>query len=195
MKLLDCTLRLGEGVTHSVPKHKITELELMLLKHIHGDDAIADLKQVGEIHLDNNAEYRKLARYYSVKNVETCFDIKLDNFSDWLEDQLDAEKSKRFEEKSYNDSVEKVKQKKEITEEQLELNKAKAKTKSEAKVDADVEEEGDFAFDGEGNPITPKNAEPVVQVIYQCPPVVDEKTLDKQMADEKTLDKPVVTLE
>lgn len=96
MKLLSLIVRLGGVLTHSVPKTRISELELRLLKHIHGADAIAELKQIGEIEISTKDEYRNLARQYGVKAVEQCFDVKLDDFSDWLESQLQAEEEKRF---------------------------------------------------------------------------------------------------
>lgn len=97
MKLLNCTVRLGGGITHTVPKTRITELELRLLKAIHGADALVDLKQIGDIEISTKDEYRNLARQYGVKAVESCFDVKLDDFSEWLDSKLAEEEARRFE--------------------------------------------------------------------------------------------------
>lgn len=89
MKLFNCTLRLGGLLTHSIPKERITEKEVFLLKAIHGGDAIVNLKQIGEITTSDSAEYRRLARFYSQSVVEKSFEIKLDGFQDWLAEQLE----------------------------------------------------------------------------------------------------------
>lgn len=90
MKLFNCTLRLGGLLTHSIPKERITEKEVFLLKAIHGGDAIVNLKQIGEITTSDSAEYRRLARFYGQSVVEKSFEIKLDGFQDWLAEQLES---------------------------------------------------------------------------------------------------------
>jgi hypothetical protein len=102
MKLLNCTVRLGGNLLHSVPKERVSEREIMLLKHIHGSDAIVDLKHVGDIEVPVKDEYRRLARFYGLKNVEECFDVKLENFAEWLEEQLQNEEAQREERKLYD---------------------------------------------------------------------------------------------
>lgn len=102
MKLLNCTVRLGGDLLHAVPKERISEREVMLLRHIHGSDAVVDLKQVGDIEIAAMDEYHRLARFYGVKKVEECFDVKLFNFQEWLENQLAAEEAQREERRLYD---------------------------------------------------------------------------------------------
>ncbi len=146
MKLLDCTVQLGGTKTHSVAKHKISELELKLLKHIHGSEAITDLRQVGEIEVNKDKEYRNLARFYGASAVEKCFDIELSDFSAWLEEQLEAEEAKRYEKKMYDADVAPEKP-----------VKAAKKTKQTV-VENDDDDDEPPMFDGNGDPINPEPA-------------------------------------
>lgn len=93
VKVYDCTVRLGGGLLHTVPKSRISAQEIRLLKHIHGDDAIVGVKELG--HLDGwtvNEELNSLAERYSqepdkrdgVKMVEKVFGVVLSDFDSWL---------------------------------------------------------------------------------------------------------------
>lgn len=101
MKILNCTIRLGGELLHTVPKERVSEREIRLLKHIHGSDAVVDVKHIGDIEVPANDEYKRLARFYSLKAVEECFDVRIDDFADWLESQLAHEDAKRFEANFY----------------------------------------------------------------------------------------------
>ena len=154
MKLLNCTVQLGGDKTHSVGKTKITELELNLIRHIHGNESIENLRQVGEIEVERNSEYRSLARFYGAPSVEKCFDIKLDGFSDWLESTLQDEEAKRYEKALYDAPAIAVAQ----------------QYAEEVHV---VENEFDFEFDGEGNPVVA--AEQTVEPIAEVKEAQEEK--------------------
>lgn len=142
VKLLSCTIRLGGDLTHTVPKTRISEYELRLLRHIHGSEAIADLKQIGEIDLVPMEEYRLLARTYSVEKVEKCFNISLEGFGDWLEEQLINETTMREQASEFA---------------AISLEEALSDTNVDVLGhDENVlndDEEDEFAFDGEGNPV------------------------------------------
>lgn len=168
MKLLQCVVYLGSEKYHSVVKSKITELELQLLRHIHTNDAITGLRQVGEIDVVKNDEYRNLARFYGVDAVEKCFDIKLDGFSDWLEATLQDEEAKRYETTIYDTYT---------------FDDAP----SELVTDELPEE---FAFDGEGNPVvaTAQEATAEEQAVVEVKQTVKTTT-------KKTAAKAVVGLE
>lgn len=93
VKVYNCVVRLGGSLLHTVPKERISGEEVRLLKAIHGDDAIANLKEIG--HLDGWArddELNMLADRYSQEPdkrdgrrlVEKVFGTLLTNFDAWL---------------------------------------------------------------------------------------------------------------
>ena len=91
MKLYHCRVQIGGDVGgHEVPKRNITEKELRLLKHIHGNDTIKGLEPAGEIERDDMDEYRRLATIYRQKRVEKFFGVELENFETWLNEQVAA---------------------------------------------------------------------------------------------------------
>ena len=89
MKLYHCRVNLGGDVgAHEVPKRNITDKELRLLKNIHGDDSIRGLEPAGEVERDDGDEYKRLAMIYMPRRVEKFFGITLDNYDDWLNEQI-----------------------------------------------------------------------------------------------------------
>ena len=93
--LFDCQVRHAGNMLHTITKRGVTAYELRILKKIHGDDAIIHLKPVGELERDEHDEHLRLARVYGVKNVETVFGPVIDDFSEWIEEQLSAEAEER----------------------------------------------------------------------------------------------------
>ena len=105
VKVYNCVVRLGGSLLHTVPKERISGEEVRLLKSIHGDDAIANLKEIG--HLDGWArddELNMLADRYSQEPdkrdgrrlVEKVFGTLLTNFDAWLlakEEEREAEEA------------------------------------------------------------------------------------------------------
>lgn len=89
MKLYNCMVQVGGDVGgHEVPKKNITEKELRLLKHIHGNDAIKALAPAGDIEREDMDEYRRLATIYRPSKVAKFFGIDLENFDDWLNEKI-----------------------------------------------------------------------------------------------------------
>ena len=98
VKVYNCVVRLGGSLLHTVPKERISGEEVRLLKAIHGDDAIANLKEIG--HLDGWArddELNMLADRYSQEPdkrdgrrlVEKVFGTLLTNFDGDLDTYVD----------------------------------------------------------------------------------------------------------
>lgn len=99
-KLYNCVVRLGGSLLHTVPKHRISGEEVRLLRHIHGDDAIAELKEIAaQTDILRTDELCELADRYSSdptkidgrKLVEKVFNTVLTDFDTWLADKEAAE--------------------------------------------------------------------------------------------------------
>jgi hypothetical protein len=97
MKLFNCNVRLGGNLLHSIPKLGITEKEMYLLRAIHGDDSIENIKQVGESDMEERPHLMSLARVYGKPIVEKTFTVILDGFEEWLQSVLDSETEEREE--------------------------------------------------------------------------------------------------
>lgn len=61
MRLYDCHVRLGGKTSNEVPLFAITAAEIIVLRHIHGDDSVVRVEPAGEIHV-NQFELRDLLR-------------------------------------------------------------------------------------------------------------------------------------
>lgn len=65
MQLVSLILRLGGSVQHTVPKDDVTPGEILILRHIHGEDAVIDIRPTK---LDKNrrqeAEWERLSVLY-----------------------------------------------------------------------------------------------------------------------------------
>lgn len=65
MELANVTVRLGGLLTNTVPKIGITPAEILVLQHIHGSDAVVDIRPAGEDNkIRHEAEFRRLAAIY-----------------------------------------------------------------------------------------------------------------------------------
>lgn len=100
IKLYNCVVRLGGSLLHTVPKKRISGEEVRLLRHIHGDDAIAEIKEVAaQTETLRSVELCELADSYSSdptkvdgrKLVEKVFGVVLHDFDSWLADKENAE--------------------------------------------------------------------------------------------------------
>lgn len=106
MNTYHCQVRLGGNILHTVPRVHVTEMELKLLRHLHGADAVVDVKAAGETEVSERQELVRLARRYGPSEndpnyadenarrtgrqlVERCFGVKLDDFDDWLNEQVE----------------------------------------------------------------------------------------------------------
>jgi hypothetical protein len=88
VNLYNCTVRLGGNLMQTVPKHNVTQPEIRLLRAIHGADGVADIGQFGEDARDERTVHLELAREYGRARVEKTLGVSLDDFDEWLEQQL-----------------------------------------------------------------------------------------------------------
>lgn len=65
MKLYDCKVRLGGSVMNEVRKAGITAAEVVVLRLLHGDDAVADIVEVGDVKREGKVERERLYRAYA----------------------------------------------------------------------------------------------------------------------------------
>lgn len=87
MKLYNCQVRLSGNVNHVVPKYACTEHEILILRTLHGNDAVVFIKQVGEDKdRTEKGEFSRLAAIYGQDKVESLFMIKLDLNTSFVED-------------------------------------------------------------------------------------------------------------
>ena len=100
VKVYNCQVRLGGNILHSVPKIRISGEEIRLLKSLHGDDAIHEVREIGTLDgWSRTQELNDLADRYSSdpdridgrKLIEKVFGITLDSFDDWLMNKEIAE--------------------------------------------------------------------------------------------------------
>lgn len=106
VKVYNCIVRLGGNLLHTVPKVRISGEEIRLLKAIHGDDSIAEVKELGTLDgWTRDEELLDLADRYSTdvekregrKLVEKVFGISLNDFDDWLMQKEIAEAGRQDE--------------------------------------------------------------------------------------------------
>lgn len=89
----------------TVPKERITENELALLRGIHGAKNIVSIKEVGEIDREQRTDLLMLARAYGDSNelepvtgpalIRKFFQVDLHEFAEWLTHTLDEEEEER----------------------------------------------------------------------------------------------------
>lgn len=65
MQLCNLTLRLGGSPLHTVPKTGVTPAEILVLQHIHGSDAVIDIRPTKiDKHRRHEGEFERLAGLY-----------------------------------------------------------------------------------------------------------------------------------
>jgi hypothetical protein len=64
MKLYDCKVRLQGSLYNEVPKPGVTAAEIYLLRHIHGNDAVADITEAGKNTATQSQERERLIEVY-----------------------------------------------------------------------------------------------------------------------------------
>ena len=105
--LYDCEVRLGGHLGHTVMKAGVTMDEVILLRALHGDDAVPEdrMKQAGSKEYDRKLELFHLARTYSnttdpisgKKIVEKVFSTALIGYDKWLAETAELEEMERDE--------------------------------------------------------------------------------------------------
>lgn len=99
MKLdyMNCTVRLGGNLLHEVGKENVSNLELKVLRKIHGNDAVVNVQRISSKEADELEEAYRLARIYGKKVVEDTLKVSLDDFEDWMQLQMEEEQRQRDE--------------------------------------------------------------------------------------------------
>ena len=80
MQLYNCTTAVG-GHNTDVPMTNISEHEILLLRQIHGDDAIKGFKLGDMVERTPHDELIGLGEKYSQKTVESVFNVQLGRFA------------------------------------------------------------------------------------------------------------------
>lgn len=74
MQLYDCTIRLGGSVLNEVPKTGVTAPEIMVLRALHGGDAVVKITKAGSDKRRHQDERQRLYTTYAnpeINNAET----------------------------------------------------------------------------------------------------------------------------
>jgi hypothetical protein len=109
VKYYNCQVRLGGWLLHTVPKSRISGEEVRILKHLHGDDSIVELREVGVATAETREEVlNALADTYSSdpekhdgrKLVEKVFGVTLSDFDSWLMEREIAEETRQDEQRA-----------------------------------------------------------------------------------------------
>jgi hypothetical protein len=48
LKVYNCIVRIGGDIGNTVPKHRITAAEVLVLKRLHGEDSVLDIEEAGK---------------------------------------------------------------------------------------------------------------------------------------------------
>jgi len=90
-KTFKAEIRLGGNILNSIPREGMTEREIRLLRHIHGEDGVVNVVEDGEVLLDPQVELYELAVKYSksmdprpgVLLVEKVLHVSMEGFQKW----------------------------------------------------------------------------------------------------------------
>lgn len=78
MKLYTAKVRLSGSLLNEVIKHNLTPAEIVLLRALHGDDAVVDIEHVADVNRSDRKERLRLAGMYSLnspKGVQSGEDL------------------------------------------------------------------------------------------------------------------------
>ncbi len=111
----DCELRHGGDLMHSMMKPGVSQREIRVLRAIHGEDAVVNVKEAGEKEINQREEAFELAlRYSKTSNprhgkalVERVLSIQLEGFDKWLQERAELQEMELKErlEKSQREAV------------------------------------------------------------------------------------------
>lgn len=65
MKLFNCKVRVAGSMLNEVRKEQVTASEIVLLRALHGDDAVIDVVHTANVNRSARKERERLARMYS----------------------------------------------------------------------------------------------------------------------------------
>jgi hypothetical protein len=111
MKLYSCLVRHSGNPDHSIPKQNVTAKEILLLKHMHGDDAVLNVAETGETERTDEHELFRLARTYKQKRVEKLLNVSLVGYAKWLERTIEAEDEARVAKETKRQATERIRRK------------------------------------------------------------------------------------
>lgn len=73
MEIYKAEICIGGLLTNTVVKEDLTASEIVILRRIHGDDAIKGIKLVGRENREYQKEYERLIRRFGRRKVEDAF--------------------------------------------------------------------------------------------------------------------------
>lgn len=75
----NCCVRPAGQMTHEVPKKNISAKEIMVLRYVHGNDAVIKIHRVGEFkEYDERRDLECLAAFYGPAAVQRVFNVFID---------------------------------------------------------------------------------------------------------------------
>lgn len=103
IQLYRATLRHAGNIGIEIPVTGVSQREILLMRAIHGDDAVVKIEEDGKTIVDDRDEIFKLARKYphplgasaSRMRVEKLLNISLHGYEEWLTRQIDTEDEAR----------------------------------------------------------------------------------------------------
>lgn len=73
MEMYNCKVRLGGSVSNEVPKANASAAEIIVLRHLHGAEAVIDIDLVSDAKVAHQAVRDDLAKVYGEAVVEELF--------------------------------------------------------------------------------------------------------------------------
>jgi hypothetical protein len=95
LKFYNCHVRHAGNMLHTIPRQSVSAKELVLLRAIHGDDALDRVSPVREAKVDLDEHHMQLARTYGRARVEQALGVSLANFDFWLQGKIEDELGQR----------------------------------------------------------------------------------------------------
>lgn len=100
-------VRLGGNVLNEIPREGMTDREIRILRHIHGNDGVVQVVEDGAVEIDPQVECYELAVKYSkslnpmpgVRLVEKVLNVSMQGFDQWnaeREAKMEAEREESF---------------------------------------------------------------------------------------------------
>ena len=73
MDFFTCKVRLSGSVLNEVPKINVTAPEIVMLRHLHGHDAVVGLKRTKSENVEHGVERERLSLLYGEKRMIEVF--------------------------------------------------------------------------------------------------------------------------